>query len=131
MYRVAQVCNADARDHSRVAKDGWRADEVVKESNSEAKKYRRDVDVDFVEESSIQQLLDGVSAVGANGLPGGGGVEPAFREGSYTAIELNTSTPVPEWNNQKVTIMMEDDAHLTPQGMQWFRPRQTEFYVIN
>lgn len=61
----------------------------------------------------------------------GGATEPAFREGSYTAIELNTSTPVPEWNNQKVTIMMEDDAHLTPQGMQWFRPRQTEFYVIN
>lgn len=56
--------------------------------------------------------------------------EPAFREGSYTSIELNTSTPVPEWNGQKVTIMMEDDAYLTPQGMQWFRPRQTRFYLI-
>src|SRR4051794_39094878 len=39
-YRVAQVCNADARDHRRVAKDGWRAGEVVKESNSGAKKKR-------------------------------------------------------------------------------------------
>ncbi|MGB7922309.1 MAG: M24 family metallopeptidase [Pyrinomonadaceae bacterium] len=56
--------------------------------------------------------------------------EPAFRDGSYTSIELNTSTPVPEWNGQKVTIMMEDDAYLTPQGMQWFRPRQTQFYLI-
>ena len=56
--------------------------------------------------------------------------EPAFREGSYTSIELNTSTPVPEWNGQKVTIMMEDDAYLTPQGMRWFRPRQTRFYLI-
>ncbi|HYG82925.1 MAG TPA: M24 family metallopeptidase [Pyrinomonadaceae bacterium] len=62
----------------------------------------------------------------ASGAP----AEPAFREGSYTSIELNTSTPVAEWDGQKVTIMMEDDAYLTPQGMQWFRPRQTEFYLI-
>ena len=56
--------------------------------------------------------------------------EPPFREGSYTSIELNTSTPVPEWGGQKVTIMMEDDAYLTKDGMKWFRPRQTAFYVI-
>jgi Xaa-Pro aminopeptidase len=56
--------------------------------------------------------------------------EPAFREGSYTSIELNTSTPVAEWGGQKVTIMMEDDAYLTSDGMKWFRPRQTAFYVI-
>ena len=60
------------------------------------------------------------------GAPG----EPPFREGSYTSIELNTSTPVPEWGGQKVTIMMEDDAYLTTDGMKWFRPRQTAFYVI-
>ena len=57
-------------------------------------------------------------------------LEPPFREGSYTAIELNTSTPVPEWDGQKVTIMMEDDAYLTKDGMKWFRPLQTAFYVI-
>jgi len=56
--------------------------------------------------------------------------EPRFREGSYTSIELNTSTQVPEWGGQKVTIMMEDDAYLTKDGMKWFRPRQTSFYVI-
>jgi Xaa-Pro aminopeptidase len=56
--------------------------------------------------------------------------EPPFREGSYTSIELNTSTPVSEWGGQKVTIMMEDDAYLTKDGMKWFRPRQTAFYVI-
>ena len=60
----------------------------------------------------------------------GTSLEPPFREGSYTAIELNTSTPVPEWNGQKVTIMMEDDAYLTKDGMKWFRPRQRSFYVI-
>lgn len=56
--------------------------------------------------------------------------EPPFREGSYTSIELNTSTPVAEWGGQKVTIMMEDDAYLTAQGMRWFLPRQTGFYLI-
>jgi Xaa-Pro aminopeptidase len=60
----------------------------------------------------------------------GPSLEPPFREGSYTAIELNTSTPVPEWGGQKVTIMMEDDAYLTKDGMKWFRPRQTAFYLI-
>jgi Xaa-Pro aminopeptidase len=56
--------------------------------------------------------------------------EPPFREWSYTSIELNTSTAVPEWNGQKVTIMMEDDAYLTSEGFKWFRPRQTAFYLI-
>ena len=56
--------------------------------------------------------------------------EPPFREGSYTSIELNTSTLVAEWGGQKVTIMMEDDAFLTKEGMKWFRPRQTAFYLI-
>ena len=59
-----------------------------------------------------------------------GAVPELMREGSYTSIELNTTTPVPEWGGQKVTIMMEDDAYLTPQGMKWFRPRQTQFYLI-
>ena len=56
-YWVAQVCDADACDHRRLAKDGWRAGEVAKESNSGAKKNCRDVDADFVEEASIQDLL--------------------------------------------------------------------------
>src|SRR5215210_7599440 len=83
-YRVAEVCNADSRDHRRVAKDGWRAGEVVKQSNSGAKKNRRDVDVDFVEEASIQALLDGVSAVDPNGLPCGGGF--GLVHGAFDAV---------------------------------------------
>ncbi|MBA3693163.1 MAG: M24 family metallopeptidase [Acidobacteria bacterium] len=59
-----------------------------------------------------------------------GGAEERFRLGSYTSIELNTSTIVPEWNNQKVTIMGEDDAFMTEKGYEFFRPRQTEFYLI-
>ncbi len=59
----------------------------------------------------------------------GGGANKIIN-GSYMSIELNTSTEVPEWNNQKVTIMAEDDAHMTETGYKWFRPRQTEFYLI-
>lgn len=59
-----------------------------------------------------------------------GGAEERFRLGSYTSIELNTSTALPEWNNQKITIMGEDDAVMTAKGFEFIRPRQTEFYLI-
>jgi hypothetical protein len=54
-YRVAQVCHADARGHRRVAEDGRRAGEVVKESNPGAEQNRRDINADFVEEAGIQE----------------------------------------------------------------------------
>ena len=60
----------------------------------------------------------------------GGGDEDRFRLGSYTSIELNTSTNVSEWGGQKVTIMAEDDAYMTVDGFKFFRPRQTELYLI-
>ncbi len=53
-YRVAEVCNADARDDTRVAKSDWRTGEAVEEANSGAKKDRGDVDAEFVEEPGIQ-----------------------------------------------------------------------------
>jgi Xaa-Pro dipeptidase len=59
-----------------------------------------------------------------------GGAAERFRLGSYTSIELNTSTVLPEWNNQKITIMAEDDAVMTEKGYEFIRPRQTEFYLI-
>ena len=62
------------------------------------------------------------------GTVGGGGNR--ILPGSYMSIELNTSTRVPEWNNQKVTIMAEDDAVMTDKGYEFIRPRQTEFYLI-
>jgi Xaa-Pro aminopeptidase len=51
-------------------------------------------------------------------------------KGSYEAIELNTLTPVPEWDDQKVFVMMEDDAYLTDDGYKFFRPRQENWYLI-
>ena len=56
--------------------------------------------------------------------------EERLRLGSITAIELNTATKVPEWNNQIVFIMQEDVAFVTEKGYEFFRPRQTEFYLI-
>ena len=62
------------------------------------------------------------------GAVGGGGNK--ILPGSYMSIELNTSTPVPEWGGQKVTIMAEDDAVMTPEGYRFIRPRQTSLYLI-
>lgn len=59
-----------------------------------------------------------------------GGAEERFRLNSFTSIELNTSTIIPEWNNQKVTMMAEDDAVMTEKGYEFIRPRQTELYLI-
>jgi Xaa-Pro aminopeptidase len=53
-----------------------------------------------------------------------------LRPGSYISIELNTATAVPEWNGQKVFVMMEDDAHLTDAGWEFFRPRQEQWYLV-
>ena len=51
-------------------------------------------------------------------------------KGSYLSVELNTQTPVPEWDGQKVFIMMEDDAYLTDAGYKFFVPRQEAFYLV-
>lgn len=59
-----------------------------------------------------------------------GGDEDRLRLGSYTSIELNSSTNVAEWGGQRVTIMAEDDAVMTESGFKFIRPRQTEFYLI-
>jgi len=53
-----------------------------------------------------------------------------LRLGSYLAMELNTSTPVPEWGGQAVTMMAEDPVYLTPDGWKFFRPRQEWLYLV-
>jgi len=53
-----------------------------------------------------------------------------LRKGSDISVELNTQAAVPEGDNQKVYIMMEDDACLTEEGYKFFRPRQEDFYLI-
>lgn len=53
-----------------------------------------------------------------------------LRLGSYLAMELNTSTPVPEWGGQAATMMAEDPVYLTPEGWKLFRPRQEALYLV-
>jgi Xaa-Pro dipeptidase len=53
-----------------------------------------------------------------------------LRPGSYTSIELNTRSAVPEWGGQEVWVMLEDDAWLSPEGMRFFRPRQERWIVV-
>jgi Xaa-Pro dipeptidase len=54
-----------------------------------------------------------------------------LRQGSYVAIELNTKAAVPEWGGQEVFAMEEDPAELTSDGYRFFRPRQTQYYLIH
>ena len=51
-------------------------------------------------------------------------------EGAYISIELNTKTPIPEWDGQEIFVMAEDPAHLTADGWEFFRPRQEEWYLV-
>ena len=53
-----------------------------------------------------------------------------LRKGSYLAMELNTRTPVPEWDGQDVTVMAEDPVYLADDGWKFFRPRQESYYLI-
>jgi Xaa-Pro dipeptidase len=53
-----------------------------------------------------------------------------LRDGSFLALELNTSTDVAEWGGQKVTMMAEDPVYLTEEGWKFFRPRQEALYLI-
>jgi hypothetical protein len=53
-----------------------------------------------------------------------------LRNGSYRSIEFSATSAVPEYGGGTVTIPMEDDGYLTAEGYEYFRPYQTEWYVI-
>ncbi|TDI46275.1 MAG: M24 family metallopeptidase [Acidobacteria bacterium] len=56
--------------------------------------------------------------------------DSVLRPGSYRSVEFSATTAVPEYGGGTVTIPMEDDAYLTTDGYIYFRPYQTEWYVI-
>ncbi len=53
-----------------------------------------------------------------------------LRDGSYRSIEFSATTAIPEYGGGTVRIPMEDDGYLTPDGYEYFRPYQTEWYLI-
>ena len=58
------------------------------------------------------------------------GMPKRLRKGSYISIELNTETPIADWNGQKVIVAGEDPAYLTDEGWKFFVPHQTQWYLI-
>ena len=63
------------------------------------------------------------------GVPGRGDVP--LLPNSWFSIELQASTPVPEWGGQKLEVALEEDALLDEQGkMSWILKRQTDYHLI-
>ena len=59
----------------------------------------------------------------------GPGEYPLYDDTVYS-IELNISKCIPEWDNQDVRIMLEEDAVLTGGAMRWLDGRQETLYLI-
>ena len=62
------------------------------------------------------------------GVPGKGDY-PLFNNTAYS-IELNIQQTIPEWNNQNIRIMLEEDAGFFDGKMVWLNGRQTNFHLI-
>lgn len=63
------------------------------------------------------------------GVPGRGDVP--LLNGTWFSIELQATTPVPEWGGQPVRSAQEEDAELGVDGqMRWILRRQTAFHVV-
>ena len=63
------------------------------------------------------------------GVPGRGDVP--LRPNTWFSIELQATTPVPEWNNQPVRMGLEEEAHLDETGARrWVLARQERFHLV-
>jgi hypothetical protein len=63
------------------------------------------------------------------GVPGRGDV--SLVPNSWFAIELQATTPLPEWDDQPVRSAQEENAELGTDGqVHWILRRQTEFHVV-
>jgi Xaa-Pro aminopeptidase len=63
------------------------------------------------------------------GVPGRGDV--TVLPDTWFSIELQATTPVPEWDDQPVRMALEEDAAVGRDGaIRWVLRRQTDFHVI-
>lgn len=63
------------------------------------------------------------------GVPGRGDVP--IRPNTWFSIELQATTPVPEWNGQLVRSAQEEEAYLDENGVRhWMLRRQSEFHLV-
>jgi Xaa-Pro aminopeptidase len=64
-----------------------------------------------------------------NGVPGRGEIQ--LRPSTWFSIELQATTPVPEWNGQPVRMAQEEEAYLDGMGRrQWVLRRQERFHIV-
>jgi len=51
--------------------------------------------------------------------------------GTWFSIELQATTPVPEWDGQQLEVALEEDAVLDEAGkMAWVLRRQTAYHLV-
>jgi hypothetical protein len=63
------------------------------------------------------------------GVPGRGDVP--LLANTWYSIELQATTPVPEWGNQPVRSAQEEDVVVGGDGsVQWVHRRQVEFHIV-
>jgi Xaa-Pro aminopeptidase len=63
------------------------------------------------------------------GVPGRGDVP--LLAGTWFSIELQATTPLPEWDGQPVRSAQEEDAALGADGrMHWILQRQTAWHLV-
>jgi hypothetical protein len=63
------------------------------------------------------------------GVPGRGDVK--VLPSTWFSIELEATTPVPEWDGQAVRSAQEEDAMLDESGrVSWVLPRQTKYLLV-
>ena len=64
-----------------------------------------------------------------DGVPGRG--EVALRPNTWFSIELQATTPVPEWGDQPVRMAQEEEALIDADGSRrWVLRRQTDFHIV-
>ena len=63
------------------------------------------------------------------GVPGRGDV-PVLAN-MWFSTEMQVTTPVPEWDEQRVRMAVEEEAEITPDGeMRWMLRQQTELHLV-
>jgi len=63
------------------------------------------------------------------GVPGRG--EVPLRPNTWFSIELQSTTPVPEWGGQPVRMAQEEEAYLDAEGRRrWVLARQERFHLV-
>ena len=63
-----------------------------------------------------------------DGVPGRG--DYPVQPNTAWSIELNATAPVPEWGDQKVRFMLEEDAFFDGEKVAWLDGRQERLWLI-